>query len=208
MFLILEVVLPLSLIISALAAIVWKRNRKTKNILAGWSISGTRKSHLIHAEKLLGAVILTFVAFWSPFFFYWGLYTACNFFCRLSRRDRRHQMGRLTVLVESMNSAVDPFSYIFGSSVLRSQYKQRIGMLYTKVLCSLNNKNHTEVSVTKIFLSEFSSQGARGNDRFPRAKICSNLAIKTHKIKICTKLKKKTPQEYQSVTLIFLFNFE
>ena len=137
MFLILEVVLPLSLIISALAAILWKRNRKTKNIFAGWSISGTRKSHLIHAEKLLGAVILTFVAFWSPFFFYWGLYTACNFFCRLSRRYRRHQMRRLTVLVESMNS-----------SVLRRQYKQRIRMLYTKVLCSSNNKSHTEVSVT------------------------------------------------------------
>lgn len=148
MFLILAVVLPLSFIISSFVAIVWKRKGKSENIFAGGNISVTRTSHLMRAEKLLGAVILTFVIFWSPFFSYWGLYTAGNTFVGCQGEIDSIKWIRVTVLIASMNSAVDPFIYILGSSVLRREYKQRMHVLYRKLICSSINRIHTEVPIT------------------------------------------------------------
>ena len=148
MFLILAVVLPLSFIISSFVAILWKRKRKSKNIFAGGNISITRTSHLMRAEKLLGAVILTFVIFWSPFFSYWGLYTAGNTFVGCQGEIDSLKWIRVTVLIASMNSAVDPFIYILGSSVLRREYKRRLRMLYSKLICSSINRIHTEFPLT------------------------------------------------------------
>ena len=136
MFLILAVVLPLSFLISSFAAIVWKRKKRAKKFFAGGNISITRPSYLMRAEKLLGAVILTFEIFWSPFFFYWGLYTAGNLFVGCQGEIDAIKWIRVTVLIASMNSAVDPFIYTLGSSVLRREYKLKIRMLYSKATCS------------------------------------------------------------------------
>ena len=134
-YLILAVVLPLSFLVSSFAAIVWKR-KKAKKIFAGGNVSITRTSYLMRAEKLSGAVILTFVIFWSPLFFYWGLYTAGNLFVGCQGEIDATKWIQVTVLIASMNSTVDPFIYILGSSVLRREYKHRIHKLYSKVTCS------------------------------------------------------------------------
>ena len=71
----------------------------------------------MRAEKLLGAVILTFVIFWSLLFFYWGLYTAGNLFVGSQGEIDATKWIQVTVLITSMNNAVDPFIYIYSAVV-------------------------------------------------------------------------------------------
>ena len=133
------IIFPLSFVISSFLAIVWKRKGKHNQIFSG-TVPTNRRTHLMRAERLLGVVILTFLIFWSPFFSYWGLYTVTTKFTSCEGEIEAMKWIRITVLIASMNSAVDPFIYIIGGSTLRNECKCLLRLIFHKIMCHSFNR--------------------------------------------------------------------
>lgn len=76
-----------------------------------------------NAEKILRALVLSFVICWSPFLTYWAL----NHFTQIFKKDiqLKLRVSRIVVLLTTLNSCLDPLINIWGSKDVRETIKSQ-----------------------------------------------------------------------------------
>ena len=75
------------------------------------------------AEKILRALVMSFVICWSPFLTYWAL----NHFTQVFKKDiqMKLRVSRIVVLITTLNSCFDPLINMWGSRDLRAAVKSQ-----------------------------------------------------------------------------------
>ena len=110
---------PTFFLLLALAIIMAKSRNSVFSELCNQS-SEIRRRNFRYAIKRLFYMIFTFLLCWIPFLVYWIL---ANVLDCVQDKEVKTLLGRVTMLMSSVNPAVDPFLYNIGDSSLFQKMK-------------------------------------------------------------------------------------
>ena len=138
--------IPLAFLFVSFLAIVVKSRELA--LIDNSRINGRRVLQLRKAERMLGILIIVFIACWFPFSTFWSLMNIKYFPRTVQGVTEGNRWMRTTVFFATLNGTLNPFIYCLGSPELKRAVKQSLRYFWSRITCQ------TDVCVLSKRLSQ------------------------------------------------------